>query len=472
MAFRLTRKNLVLTGAMALTGCLAGDILTSDADHTVTGPSGDYFGRSVLGIVSLDNNSSKDIAVGASGADEVRMYRRGFNGQTWSLTQFSTFVGEAGGEAGWSLSWGSLGGTNSRDLIIGAPSERDGKGRVYVIDGKSVTTPTIDASDAIIAFRGTQENEFLGWDTVTGDFDGDGERDIALGACGWSDDEDFQGRIYIFHGPLSPGMNNVNNADVVISGSPAVGGNPTGEQLGCSLAAGDVDNDGDQELLAGATFAGSTFNGRVYLFDDPSSGTASQVAARTYSGVGGFKFFGSDVDAGLDLNGDGIDDMVIGAAANRCATFPNNPECQPGAAAPADRRGAVFVHYGQDGSFPSTSADVTIDATSDDTAFGLRLSMQADINNDGFAEFHVIEPGADRSLFYYGTDNLSSGTQLTTQNRGINFDDSQNSRIPTAVGRCNDINSDGNRDILFSSGRGSFNGAPQAGHVHLFFGED
>jgi hypothetical protein len=103
--------------------------------------------------------------------------------------------------------------------------------------------------------------------------------------------------------------------------------------------------------------------------------------------------------------------------------------------------------------------------------FGYRLTQQADINGDGLAEFNVTEPMANRFLMFYGTGNLSSGTQLTTSNYGVNFDDSNNERLPTAVGRSGDFNGDGFRDVLFTSGRASLDFAPRDGRMHLFYGE-
>src|SRR6185503_18513395 len=85
--------------------------------------------------------------------------------------------------------------------------------------------------------------------------------------------------------------------------------------FGHGVAAGDIDADGTADLLVAAPLAGNW--GGIHAFTGPLTGSVSdQDALLTISGesLGGYPYFGSDF-AYQDGNGDGYDDLVVGAPA-------------------------------------------------------------------------------------------------------------------------------------------------------------
>ncbi|MCA9492414.1 MAG: FG-GAP repeat protein [Myxococcales bacterium] len=104
----------------------------------------------------------------------------------------------------------------------------------------------------------------MGAGVVTGDFDGDGATDLVVAApSDWYFSYQRPGLAYLFRGPLSPGELRAEDAAVIWRGSEG------GEQLGWSMAACDLDGDGDDELVVGApgTAMGEELRGRVYVVD-------------------------------------------------------------------------------------------------------------------------------------------------------------------------------------------------------------
>jgi hypothetical protein len=89
-----------------------------------------------------------------------------------------------------------------------------------------------------------------------------------------------------------------------------------GDQFGLSVAnAGDVDNDGDDDLVVGAPRWGSTDfpdAGAAYLYEGSPTGLQASAAWTVNGGVVPGRF-GNSVDGAGDVNGDGFADVVVGA---------------------------------------------------------------------------------------------------------------------------------------------------------------
>jgi hypothetical protein len=168
-----------------------------------------------------------------------------------------------------------------------------------------------------------------------------------------------------------------------------VTGQSSGWQLGSSLAVGNFNGEGLADIAVGAPLAspnGIKGSGNVYLLTIAAEGvrSAPQAASVILFGTGENDNLGSQLAMG-DLNGDGKNDLIIGAA---------------GASAGANRQGAgaVFVIYGGT-TLQGRPADLSIygaGATQDQHPDALGSSLAVgDFNGDGIADLAIGAPGAD-----------------------------------------------------------------------------
>lgn len=153
---------------------------------------------------------------------------------------------------------GDLDGDGYADLVFSQPILRGDNGLVFVYRGSAAgvgTTPSATIESPV-----TPEALFGRTIAGAGDVNGDGYDDLAL----TSSPTNSGGMVHLFHG----GPGGVGAAPNVTLPSPAglTGG------FGNSLAGlGDLDRDGDDDLMVGAPSVGA-FDGRVYRFDGSASG--------------------------------------------------------------------------------------------------------------------------------------------------------------------------------------------------------
>ena len=179
------------------------------------------------------------------------------------------------------------------------------------------------------------------------DLNGDGSGDLVVGAPDYSS----HGRVYVVFGEeaMSGSWDLLSDADFTVTGST------TSKEISGSLACGDVNGDGIEDLVIGAPEAGSSVGAVYVVFGSGSlSGDldlASASADITVTGVaGGLGHLGRDVVV-ADFNGDGIGDLVIG-----------NPYADPDPDGLGARTDAGMVHVLFGSATPPANVDLSTDA--------------------------------------------------------------------------------------------------------------
>ena len=292
----------------------------------------DLAGWSVAGG-DLDGDGLGDLVIGAVGMLQWpfqggRVYivlgrETGWTMDTDLATADASYVGEAGeDQASWGLAVvGDVNGDEFDDLLVGAPGNDDAgdaAGQAYLILGRETGwAPGTSLGAADASFLGEDEDAWAGFTVAgAGDVDGDGYDDLLVGAPHDSEAGDESGQAYLVLGAASGW-----SLDTPLSAADAsFHGEAADDQAGYGLAGlGDVDGDGYGDFLIGAPFNDEAVSGggQAYLFRGAAVGWAMDTAL---SGAEG-SFLGEAADGnagrrlggGGDVDGDGYDDILIGA---------------------------------------------------------------------------------------------------------------------------------------------------------------
>jgi hypothetical protein len=359
---------------------------------------------------------------------------------------------------GWQVApAGDLNGDGFPELVVGAPGydlPMAFAGRAYVVRRLLPSTPaTRVARPRPISTTPFGDN--LGFSVASaGDVDGDGLDDLLVGARG-NDTADIQaGRVYLFLGPATG--THVDEADAVISGTAF-------EEIGRSVsAAGDLNGDGFGDVLVGTGVGGPLDEGRVYVFNGPLSGPLTLADAdAVIVGATADDALGASLAPAGDLDGDGFDDIVVGAP--RTVPLGNN-----------NGPGRVFVFHGPlAGTIPALSAAAVLQGELDNDDFGISVAV-GDVSGDGVKDLVV---GADQLFRNDGTGRVYvfhgplAGSLLAAHAnglvRGSALDDLFGASVATA-----DLDGDGRSDVIagapgasLASGRGYVFRGPVVGSV-------
>lgn len=272
---------------------------------------------------------------------------------------------------------------------------------------------------------------------VKGDVNGDGYADPHFGAIGWNAGDDT-GAAYLFNGSADGTATTYTNR---------ITGNAAGDILGQATTTADVNGDGFSDLLIGAPGAGAGA-GEFRIYYGSASGI-SETPSATFPGSA-TEALGCAIGNAGDTNGDGFDDIVVGAIMYNGA---------------GSERGAVYVYTGSATGLPTTPTQ-TLVGTANDDHLGIFVAGQGDVNGDGFDDIIASTRNevtdANNAYVYHGAAEGVGTTANTTLTGPIKSYFGWTSYI------AGDFNGDGYDDVAV----GAPVEASEQGAAYIYYGSE
>jgi glycosylphosphatidylinositol phospholipase D len=247
-----------------------------------------------------------------------------------------------------------------------------------------------------------------------------------------------------------------------------------------------VNGDGFADLLIGAPYAspgGRNKAGQSYVVFGSSAGFPATIELSSLDGSNGFALngiverdnSGLSVSGAGDINGDGLDDMLIAA-----------PIAGPGGRV---RAGQIYLVFGSDAGFPAELELSSLDGSNGFALNGIAemdnarwVSGAGDVNGDGFDDLiigaYVADPGgrynAGQSYVVYGSNaGFPAEFELSSLDGSNGFalnGIASGDAAGRSVSGAGDVNGDGMDDLLISAHRADPGGRGQAGQSYVVFG--
>jgi len=263
----------------------------------------------VVGAGDLDGDGAADVVVGNGDRATVWILDPPSSQPTYLGDARTVLTSEQYRGAGASLATGNQDMDEADELLIGAPLHANRRGACFVVDQPG--EGNLDLADSAAILLGGAAEDYAGSAVAfAGDIDGDSIGDVLVGApsAETAEDVQWQGVVYLLSGPLS-GEIDLGTDGVVLRGEIIDG---EGYQAGSAVAgAGDVNGDGFGDVLVGAPRGAHS---SAYLLHGPLCGVMNLVDADViFRAANDHDDLGTSLAHAGDLDGDGLDDFLIGA---------------------------------------------------------------------------------------------------------------------------------------------------------------
>ncbi len=399
---------------------------------------------------------------------------------------------------------GDFNGDGIDDLIIGADFAGPngyGSGESYVVFGTdagfgaTLELSGLDGSNGFV-LNGIDTDDRSGLSVSgAGDVNGDGFDDLIIGALGADPNGRNSGESYVVFGTDAGFGAALELSSLDGSNGFVIDGIDAGDFSGRSVSsAGDVNDDGFDDLIIGALGADPNGygSGESYVVFGSDAGFGAVLELSSLDGSNGFAingieagdYSGLSVSGAGDINGDGIDDLIIGDGSFAATNDLYSSES--------------YVVFGTDTGFSPTINLASLDGSNGfvldglDRAYdygssyaGFSVSGAGDINGDGFDDLIMGTQQARRyglsssehAYVVFGSDtSFGSALDLSSLDGsngffvgGIEYSRYDGSSS-IAVSGAGDVNGDGFDDLIIGVGAVDSNGLKKSGKSYVVFG--
>ena len=387
---------------------------------------------------------------------------------------------------------GDINGDGLDDVLIFAPGPTY-PGITYVVFGKArgfsaaADLSNIDGSNGFRVVKMAPSRFFFSSASSAGDVNGDGFDDVIVGAGGADPNDVYNaGSSYVVFGKSSRFGTTLDVSNLNGRNGFRLDGTAINDFSGSSVSgAGDVNGDGFDDVMVSTYYAdpNGAYSGSSYVIFGKASGFDAALKLSSLNGNNGFRidglatydFLGRSISSAGDINGDGFDDVIIGAD----GADPNGNI----------RAGSSYVIFGKAAGFGAA-----FDLSRIDGKNGFRLDGEAydfsndsvsnagDVNGDGFDDLIIAARGVDphvkilagSSYVVFGkASGFDAALKLSTLNgtNGFRLDGGAAYDLSgESVSGAGDVNGDGFDDLLIGAPNASPHGK-YSGSSYVVYGK-